>query len=155
MAFIRRVVPGDAQKIGAVFDAVVREGWTYLGELAREPMFPPDEWDKVVIEHEPPNVLLVAIDEPGNIVGFLPSIHGKARCSCCSFIQSTLAAAWAAHCSMLRMKRCEPQAAAKRFSTRTKITKERSPYTRPPGIDATAPCVNRTFAVYTCASHEW
>jgi hypothetical protein len=32
-------------------------------------MFPP-EWDKVVIEHAPPNVLLVAIDEPGNVVGF-------------------------------------------------------------------------------------
>jgi ribosomal protein S18 acetylase RimI-like enzyme len=33
-------------------------------------MFPPDEWDKLIIEHAPPNVLLVAIDEPGNIVGF-------------------------------------------------------------------------------------
>lgn len=33
-------------------------------------MFPPDEWDKLVIEHAPPNVLLVAIDEPGNVVGF-------------------------------------------------------------------------------------
>ena len=70
MASIRRAVPGDAQKIGAVFDAAVREGWKYLGELAREPMFPPDEWDKLVIEHEPPNVLLVAIDEPGNVAGF-------------------------------------------------------------------------------------
>lgn len=76
MVSIRSAVPGDAQKIGAVFDAAVREGWTYLGELAREPMFPPDEWDKLVIEHESPNVLLVAIDEPGNVVGFT-AVHSR------------------------------------------------------------------------------
>jgi ribosomal protein S18 acetylase RimI-like enzyme len=70
MVSIRLAVPGDAQKIGAVFDAAVREAWTYLGELAREPMFPPEEWDKVVIEHAPPNALLVAIDELDNVVGF-------------------------------------------------------------------------------------
>ena len=70
MFAIRRAVAGDAQQIGAVFDAAVREGWTYLGELAREPMFPADEWDKLVIEHAPPNVLLVAIDELGNVAGF-------------------------------------------------------------------------------------
>jgi ribosomal protein S18 acetylase RimI-like enzyme len=70
MASIRRAVAGDAQKIGAVFNAAVREGWTYLGELAREPMFPPEEWDKVVIEHAPPNALLVAAIEPEDVVGF-------------------------------------------------------------------------------------
>jgi ribosomal protein S18 acetylase RimI-like enzyme len=67
---IRPGVASDAQKIGAVFDAAVRDGWTYLGELARKPMFPPDEWDKVVADHAPPNVLLVAVDERGEIVGF-------------------------------------------------------------------------------------
>jgi ribosomal protein S18 acetylase RimI-like enzyme len=67
---IRPAVTSDAQPIGAVFDAAVREGWTYLGDLAREPMFPPDEWDKLVVEHAPPNVLLVAIDELGDVVGF-------------------------------------------------------------------------------------
>lgn len=40
----------DAQQIGAVFDAAVAEGWKYLGDLARLPMFPPEEWDKVVAE---------------------------------------------------------------------------------------------------------
>jgi ribosomal protein S18 acetylase RimI-like enzyme len=70
MASIRLAVASDAQKIGAVFDAAVREGWTYLGELAREPMFPPEEWDQLVIEHAPPNALLVAINEPDNVVGF-------------------------------------------------------------------------------------
>jgi ribosomal protein S18 acetylase RimI-like enzyme len=76
MVSIRRAVPVDAQKIRAVFDAAVREGWTYLGEIAGEPMFPPDEWDKLVIEHEPPNVLLVAIDAPGSIVGFT-AVHPR------------------------------------------------------------------------------
>ena len=76
MASIRRAVPDDAQKIGAVFDAAVRQGWTYLGELARHPMFPPEEWDKLVIDHAPPNVLLVAIDEAGNVVGFT-AVHTR------------------------------------------------------------------------------
>jgi hypothetical protein len=70
MISIRPGVASDAQKIGAVFDAAVREGWTYLGDLAREPMFTPDEWDKLVANHlAPPNVLLVAIDELDDVVG--------------------------------------------------------------------------------------
>jgi ribosomal protein S18 acetylase RimI-like enzyme len=67
---IRRAIASDAQMIGAVFDAAVREGWTYLGEIAREPMFPPDEWDTLVIEHAPPNLLLVAVDERDSVMGF-------------------------------------------------------------------------------------
>jgi ribosomal protein S18 acetylase RimI-like enzyme len=67
---IRRAIASDAQTIGAVFDAAVREGWTYLGEIAREPMFPPDEWDTLVIEHAPPNLLLVAVDERDRVMGF-------------------------------------------------------------------------------------
>jgi ribosomal protein S18 acetylase RimI-like enzyme len=70
MISIRPVEAGDAQRIGAVFDAAVRAGWTYLGELSRTPMFPPEEWDKLLAEHAPPNALLVAIDDPGNVVGF-------------------------------------------------------------------------------------
>src|SRR5262245_1616501 len=76
MASIRRAVPEDAQKIGSVFNAAVREAWTYLGELAREPMFPAEEWDKLVIEHAPPNVLLVAIDEQGDVSGFT-AVHPR------------------------------------------------------------------------------
>ncbi len=41
---IRRAGAVDAKAIGAVFDAAVRDGWSYLGELARQPMFPPEEW---------------------------------------------------------------------------------------------------------------
>jgi ribosomal protein S18 acetylase RimI-like enzyme len=67
---IRRAVAGDAPTIGAVFDAAVRKPWTYLGALARTTMFPPEEWDKVVIEHAPPNALLVATDESGDVLGF-------------------------------------------------------------------------------------
>jgi GNAT superfamily N-acetyltransferase len=76
MTSIRHAVAGDAQKIGAVFDAAVRHGWTYLGELAREPMFPPDEWDTLVIEHAPPNALLLGIDEGGDVVGFT-AVHAR------------------------------------------------------------------------------
>jgi ribosomal protein S18 acetylase RimI-like enzyme len=76
MTAIRPAVPGDAEQIGAVFDAAVREGWTYLGELARDPMFPPEEWDKLVIEHAPPNVLLIAINEPRTVVGFT-AVHPR------------------------------------------------------------------------------
>ena len=76
MITLRPAEAADAQHIGAVFDAAVSAGWTYLGELARTPMFPPEEWDTLVIEHAPPNLLLVAIDEPGNVVGFT-AVHPK------------------------------------------------------------------------------
>lgn len=67
---IRRAVAADAHKIGAVFNAAVFEGWKYLGELACKPMFPPEEWDKVVAEHAAPNALLVAVDESGDVIGY-------------------------------------------------------------------------------------
>ncbi len=68
---IRRATAADAQAIGAVFDAAARAGWTYLGELAQTPMFTPDEWDKEVADHAPPNVMLVAVDESSAVVGFV------------------------------------------------------------------------------------
>jgi len=71
---IRRAAADDAQDIGAVFDAAVREGWKYLGELAARPMFPPNEWDTLVVEHAPPNALLVAINEAHWLVGFV-AVH--------------------------------------------------------------------------------
>jgi len=67
---LRQAAASDAQAIGAVFDAAVREGWRYLGQLAREPMFSAAEWDKDVADHAPPNVLLVAADEGGRVIGF-------------------------------------------------------------------------------------
>ncbi|HEY1604764.1 MAG TPA: GNAT family N-acetyltransferase [Allosphingosinicella sp.] len=70
MISIRRAVGDDAQQVGAVFDAAVREGWPYLGELSQKPMFPPEEWDNVVKEHAPPNELLVAVDGSQQVVGF-------------------------------------------------------------------------------------
>src|SRR5262249_38468734 len=66
--------PGDARKIGAVFDAAVREGWKYLGELAAHPMFPPEEWDMEVAKHAPPNALLVATSEADRVIGFV-AVH--------------------------------------------------------------------------------
>jgi ribosomal protein S18 acetylase RimI-like enzyme len=66
---LRRATADDAQAIGAVFDAAVRAGWTYLGELAQKPMFAPEEWDELVADHAPPNVLLVAT-VAGRVVGY-------------------------------------------------------------------------------------
>jgi ribosomal protein S18 acetylase RimI-like enzyme len=74
MISIRRASTDDAQGIGAVFDAAVREGWRYLGELAARPMFPPQEWDTLVAEHVPPNALLVAIDQADRLIGFV-AVH--------------------------------------------------------------------------------
>jgi ribosomal protein S18 acetylase RimI-like enzyme len=67
---VRRAAAADAQAIGAVFDAAVRAGWTYLGELVEKPMFAPHDWDQLVADHAPPNVLLVATDRSGRIVGY-------------------------------------------------------------------------------------
>ena len=75
---IRCATPADAQPIGRVFDAAVREGWTYMEDLAREPMFPPEEWDKEVADHAPPKAMLVAVDDAGGdspaVVGFV-AVH--------------------------------------------------------------------------------
>ena len=78
---VRRAVAGDASAIGAVFDAAVRAGWGYLGDLVDEPMFRSEDWDHLVADHMPPNVLLVATDEAGGVVGIRPSIRMMVRCS--------------------------------------------------------------------------
>ena len=66
---LRRAVAGDALAIGAVFDAAVRAGWTYLGDLAAKPMFSSEDWERLVADHEAPNVLLVAVDKTG-VIGY-------------------------------------------------------------------------------------
>jgi len=67
---VRRATANDAQAIAAVFDAAVRAGWTYLGELAQKPMFTPEDWDQLVADHAPPRVLLVATGRAGQVVGY-------------------------------------------------------------------------------------
>ena len=67
---VRRATADDAQAIGVVFDAAVRAGWTYLGELAQRPMFAPEDWDQLVADHAPPRVLLVATDRAGRVLGY-------------------------------------------------------------------------------------
>jgi ribosomal protein S18 acetylase RimI-like enzyme len=67
---LRPAVPADATAIGAVFDAAVRTGWTYLGELVAERMFTPQDWNQLVADHTPPNVLLVAVNETEGVVGY-------------------------------------------------------------------------------------
>jgi ribosomal protein S18 acetylase RimI-like enzyme len=73
---LRRAVPADAPAIGAVFDAAVREGWSYLGELVVQPMFTAGEWEQLVADHEPPNLLLVALDETEDVVGYT-AVHSE------------------------------------------------------------------------------
>jgi ribosomal protein S18 acetylase RimI-like enzyme len=73
---IRRAIPRDAQDIAAVFDAAVRAGWTYLADSVDEPMFTADDWDRLVADHQPPDVLLVATEEAGQIVGYT-AVHSK------------------------------------------------------------------------------
>jgi RimJ/RimL family protein N-acetyltransferase len=68
---LRPAVAADAAAIGAVFDAAVKAGWHYLGSLAAEPMFSPRDWVQLVTDHMPPNILLVAADETGNVVGYV------------------------------------------------------------------------------------
>jgi ribosomal protein S18 acetylase RimI-like enzyme len=67
---LRPAVRQHAPAIGAVFDAAVRAGWTYLGDLVAEPMFTSQDWDQLVADHLPPNVLLVAVDETEGVVGY-------------------------------------------------------------------------------------
>lgn len=67
---LRPAVPGDAAAIGAVFDAAVRAGWAYLGDLVAGPMFTPQDWDRLVADHRPPNVLLVAVHNTDGVVGY-------------------------------------------------------------------------------------
>jgi ribosomal protein S18 acetylase RimI-like enzyme len=67
---IRAAIPDDAPAIGAVFDAAVRTGWGYLGDVVAAPMFTPEDWDQLVAEHAPPNVFLVAVDESDAVVGY-------------------------------------------------------------------------------------
>jgi hypothetical protein len=45
---LRPAVQSDAPAMGAVFDAAVRAGWTYLGDLAARPMFTPEDWEQLV-----------------------------------------------------------------------------------------------------------
>jgi ribosomal protein S18 acetylase RimI-like enzyme len=67
---LRRATAADADAIGRVFDAAVSAGWTYLGDLARQPMFTSEDWAKLVADHQPPNILLVASAAEGEIVGY-------------------------------------------------------------------------------------
>jgi ribosomal protein S18 acetylase RimI-like enzyme len=67
---LRRALPADAPAIEAVFNAAVRASWTYLGGLADEPMFGPEDFEQLVADHAPPNVLLVATNPTGGVIAY-------------------------------------------------------------------------------------
>src|SRR5262249_45658204 len=67
---LRPAEPKDAAEIGEVFDAAVGAEWTYLGDLALEPMFSAKDWEQLVADHQPPKLLLVAVSETDRVVGY-------------------------------------------------------------------------------------
>lgn len=71
---LRRAIVDDAPQIGAVFDAAVRVGWPYLGELVQKPMFTLEEWERAVADHHAPRLMLVAVDNIGAVRGFV-AVH--------------------------------------------------------------------------------
>lgn len=69
---LRRAGPHDAHQIAAVFDAAVREAWPWLGLTAQQAMFTHEQWNQLVADHAPPNILLVAgSDEHDKVLGFV------------------------------------------------------------------------------------
>ena len=67
---IRRAAIADAPAVGRVFDAAVAAAWTHLGGIERDWLFPAQEWRELVAAHLGDDVLLVATDSGGAIVGF-------------------------------------------------------------------------------------
>jgi ribosomal protein S18 acetylase RimI-like enzyme len=67
---IRRATADDAQAIGAVFEAAVRDGWTFLGEVVQRSWFSKSDWDELVATHAPPNALWVATDARQGVIGY-------------------------------------------------------------------------------------
>jgi GNAT superfamily N-acetyltransferase len=76
MITVRPALPSDAAAIGEVFDAAVRVGWTYLGELVQQPMFTSEDWVQLVADHQPPDVLLVADHETAGVIGYTAAHPG-------------------------------------------------------------------------------
>lgn len=69
---LRRAGPHDARQIAAVFDAAVRDAWPWLGLSAQQALFTDEQWDQLVADHAPPNILFVAeSDEHDAVLGFV------------------------------------------------------------------------------------
>ena len=67
---IRRATAADASAVADVFDAAVAAAWTHLGGLEHDPLFTAGEWRDLVAAHLGDDVLLVATDSSGAILGF-------------------------------------------------------------------------------------
>lgn len=64
---VRTADADDAQAIAAVFDAAVRDAWSFLGPAAQQRLFSDDDWNRLVADHAPPNTLIVAENDRGTI----------------------------------------------------------------------------------------
>jgi ribosomal protein S18 acetylase RimI-like enzyme len=67
---VRRGVAADVPAIADVFNSAVRAEWTYLGDVVGKPLFDTAEWEQLVADSAAPNVLLVATDRTGHVVGY-------------------------------------------------------------------------------------
>jgi GNAT superfamily N-acetyltransferase len=149
---LRPSVREDAPALGAVFDAAVRAGWAYLGDLVAEPMFTPQDWDQLVADHLPPNVLLVAVDETGGVVGYT-AVHPADGEMFLLFVHPAYAGRGigrallaAAHDAL----RAAGRADAFLF-VHEQNESGRSPFTRLPGTARTVRTASRTSAACACA----
>jgi hypothetical protein len=119
---IRPAVREDAGAIGAVFDAAVRHGWTYLGDLVEHPIFTAEDWDQLIAEHLPPNLLLVAVDDRERVIGFT-AVHPADGEMFLLFVDPEFAVvALDARCSRRRMRPCARRAAERRSCLCTRAT---------------------------------
>jgi GNAT superfamily N-acetyltransferase len=117
-------------------------------------MFPPEEWDKLVAEHAPPNVLLVAVNELDEIAGYT-AVHPKEGELYLLFVhpehagrgvgRTLLAAADEA----MRAVGCREA-----FLYTHEQNKRRWRFTKRPDIGAMARFANLTFEASTCASPD-
>ena len=72
---VRRAVAHDAPALARIFDAAVRQSWNYLGLAIEEPLFSADNWTRLVADHAPPNLLLIAEDvAAGDAQGYV-AVH--------------------------------------------------------------------------------
>src|SRR4051794_32725020 len=141
---IRRATAADARAIGAVFDAAVRVNWTYLGELAQTPMFEPEEWDREIADHEPPNLLLVGAGATGAVLGFVAAHPADGELFLLFVHPAAAGRGIGRRCSTRRTTVSATRDVARHSCIRTSTTSARWPCTAPPATARTARCATQS-----------
>ena len=155
MITVRSAAAADVQQIGAVFDAAVAEEWKYLRELARHPMFPPEEWDRLWLSTRRRMRFWRRLMNRMPSSVSQPFTSRNVKRTCYLFTPITAVGAWGGRCWPLHTTRCGLQTVAKCFSIPMNRTKESWRFTKRLDISATAQSPNRIFEASTCASPGW